>query len=242
MAWRTTQLHPARLCSGLPCAKPVQDYRLHVPSALAHSSPNVLPMSSPATTTRVEKPLVAYQSAKPGFIQIYSDGYGCDPQELTDQILALIQVDNVPAMRDHRPGAAVCPAGQPGSRVPDAARSPIGWMGRSRSSSARRSTPCWITCAWPMPMINPSRRIQSAWLLERRQQALPDALSQCRSTKLISTARFQRLSLRMHTPRWLHYERNSGPERLADRKLAHLGWTSWKCLQVNLQEGISQGR
>lgn len=77
--------------------KPVRDYRLsrsfRFGPVIAQCAANVIACN----TSRVDKPLIAYQPQKPGYIQVV--GYGCDgTKELTNQVLALVQGDGVPAL------------------------------------------------------------------------------------------------------------------------------------------------
>ncbi len=75
--------------------KPIQDYRLsrsfRFGPLIAQCAANVIACNA----SRVEKPLVAYQSAKHGFVHIFQGDYSAT-KEVTEQILALIQVDKVP--------------------------------------------------------------------------------------------------------------------------------------------------
>jgi DNA helicase II / ATP-dependent DNA helicase PcrA len=76
-------------------SKPVKDYRLsrsfRFGPLIAQCAANVIACNA----TRVEKPLVAFQSAKQGFIHIFAGDYSAT-KEITEQILALTQTDKVP--------------------------------------------------------------------------------------------------------------------------------------------------
>jgi DNA helicase-2/ATP-dependent DNA helicase PcrA len=75
--------------------KPVKDYRLsrsfRFGPLIAQASANVIACN----TNRVDKPLVAFQTPKPGFIQVYEGGYSAI-KELSEQAQALINTDEVP--------------------------------------------------------------------------------------------------------------------------------------------------
>jgi DNA helicase-2/ATP-dependent DNA helicase PcrA len=75
--------------------KPVQDYRLsrsfRFGPMIAQCAANVIACNN----KRVEKPLVAYQLAKSGFIHVFNGDYSAT-KELTEQILALVKVDGIP--------------------------------------------------------------------------------------------------------------------------------------------------
>jgi len=77
--------------------KPVLDYRLsrsfRFGPLIAQCAANVIATN----TTRVEKPLIAFQSGKSGFIQLYNGGFDASKQ-LADQVVALTQVDKVPTL------------------------------------------------------------------------------------------------------------------------------------------------
>jgi DNA helicase II / ATP-dependent DNA helicase PcrA len=76
-------------------AQPVLDYRLsrsfRFGPVIAQCAANVIACN----TNRVDKPLVAFQAGKPGFIQVYEGGFDA-VKELAQQVLALVQVDHVP--------------------------------------------------------------------------------------------------------------------------------------------------
>ena len=75
--------------------KPVQDYRLsrsfRFGPLIAQCAANVIACNA----ARVEKPLVAYQSGKPGFIQVFQGDYSAT-KELAEQVQALMLTDSVP--------------------------------------------------------------------------------------------------------------------------------------------------
>lgn len=75
--------------------KPVSDYRLsrsfRFGPLIAQCAANLIHCN----TNRLEKPLIAHQIAKPGFITIFQGGY--DPTKaLADQVQSLLQVDKIP--------------------------------------------------------------------------------------------------------------------------------------------------
>jgi len=76
-------------------AKPVLDYRLsrsfRFGPLIAQCAANVISCN----TTRVEKPLIAYQSRKPGFVHLLDGGYD-SIKELAVQVQALVEVEKVP--------------------------------------------------------------------------------------------------------------------------------------------------
>ena len=76
-------------------AQPVKDYRLsrsfRFGPVIAQCAANVIALNK----DRVNKPLIAYQAEKAGFVQVYSGGFDAI-KELTQQVEALIQVDKVP--------------------------------------------------------------------------------------------------------------------------------------------------
>ena len=75
-------------------AQPVKDYRLsrsfRFGPVIAQCAANVIAFN----TNRVEKPLVAFQASKAGFIQISEGGYD-SIKTLTEQVLTLTQADKV---------------------------------------------------------------------------------------------------------------------------------------------------
>jgi DNA helicase-2/ATP-dependent DNA helicase PcrA len=75
--------------------KPVLDYRLsrsfRFGPLIAQCASNVIACNS----TRVAKPLIAFQSKRQSFVHIINGDYSAT-KELTDQIVALVQVDKVP--------------------------------------------------------------------------------------------------------------------------------------------------
>lgn len=75
--------------------KPVKDYRLsrsfRFGPVIAQCAANVIACNS----VRVEKPLIAFQAEKPGFIQVIQDGDETS-KELTDQVMSLVNQDKVP--------------------------------------------------------------------------------------------------------------------------------------------------
>jgi DNA helicase-2/ATP-dependent DNA helicase PcrA len=76
-------------------AKPVLDYRLsrsfRFGPLIAQSAANVIRCN----TNRVEKPLIAFQSKKPGFVHLLGGGYD-SIKELAEQVQALVEVEQVP--------------------------------------------------------------------------------------------------------------------------------------------------
>ena len=75
-------------------AKPAREYRLsrsfRFGPLIAQCAANVITCN----TNRVEKPLIAFQSGKQGFIHLFNGGFDASKQ-LADQVLALTQVDKV---------------------------------------------------------------------------------------------------------------------------------------------------
>jgi DNA helicase-2/ATP-dependent DNA helicase PcrA len=75
-------------------SKPVKDYRLsrsfRFGPLIAQCAANVIACNG----TRVEKPLIAFQSAKHGYVHIAQGDYGAT-KELADEITTLIQKDSV---------------------------------------------------------------------------------------------------------------------------------------------------
>jgi DNA helicase-2/ATP-dependent DNA helicase PcrA len=75
--------------------KPVKDYRLsrsfRFGPVIAQCAANVIACN----TVRVEKPLIAFQAGKPGYIQVIQDGDDTS-KELADQVMSLVNQDKVP--------------------------------------------------------------------------------------------------------------------------------------------------
>lgn len=75
--------------------KPVLDYRLsrsfRFGPLIAQCAANVIACN----LTRLDKPLIAFQSGKPGFVTVLDGGYD-SAKALTEQILSLIQADKTP--------------------------------------------------------------------------------------------------------------------------------------------------
>lgn len=75
--------------------KPVLDYRLsrsfRFGPVIAQCAANVIACNA----VRVEKPLIAFQAEKPGFIHVIQDGDDTN-KELADQVMSLVNQDKVP--------------------------------------------------------------------------------------------------------------------------------------------------
>ena len=158
-------------------SKPVMDYHLcrsfRFGPLIAQCAANLIACN----TTRVEKPLIAFQSGKLGSSSCFQGDYrqrqGADRRNpghaRTGQRSAITRSSSwrgcMPNWTTWKPSSCL-------------ATSPTGWMVRSRSSSARRSRPCWTTCAWRRDFEEPLTEQRCGWLLERRQQAFADALAQ----------------------------------------------------------------
>lgn len=75
--------------------KPVRDYQLsrsfRFGPLISQTAANVIACN----TSRVQKPLIAFQSGKPGFIHILANGFD-STKEITNQVLALMQGEGVP--------------------------------------------------------------------------------------------------------------------------------------------------
>ena len=216
-------------------AKAVLDYRLsrsfRFGPLIAQCAANVIHCNE----TRVEKPLIASQADKPGFIQIYSDGYGAI-HSLTDQVVALTQIDGVPA-----------------KEIIILARL-YAQLNNLEAEFLRRKIPYRLDGQEPffkrqeiktlldyLRLANaydhPFTKDAESWLLSVANKP-SRMLSRSILNQLITTARFQRLSLRM-LRQMAAYERNLGLNGWQTERLLTL-LDFLQILQVNLQEGITQ--